>query len=277
MPGILMHANIDWIHYHQKHSIGKRVVFYVSLKRKSYGHNYLFCILGKPRSIYAYGTIVNQEEIHQKDAWAKYSTALGANTEIEWVEQASKVLEYSERKYDSNILAIVLDNFQIFPRPVTLSEVGIPSTNFRSMKNVSDVFTTNILSHLPEEESPSEKNEPPPVEPERETIIEERIIRDTKISIEIKKLYQYRCQLCNYRIEYGNGQYYAESHHIKPLGSPHNGPDSRDNILCVCPNCHAKLDLGAIELDTKKINNYINEHPINNEYIEYHNTRRYKK
>ncbi len=31
----------------------------------------------------------------------------------------------------------------------------------------------------------------------------------------------------------------------RPLGSPHNGPDAPDNILCLCPNHHALFDHGG--------------------------------
>ncbi|MCX5892441.1 MAG: HNH endonuclease, partial [Deltaproteobacteria bacterium] len=54
-------------------------------------------------------------------------------------------------------------------------------------------------------------------------------------------------------------------HHIKPLGSPHDGPDVRENILCVCPNHHVMLDYGVIELDGVQLPG------IGREYINYHN------
>ena len=30
-----------------------------------------------------------------------------------------------------------------------------------------------------------------------------------------------------------------------PLGRPHNGPDTFDNLLCLCPNHHFLFDVGA--------------------------------
>jgi putative restriction endonuclease len=39
---------------------------------------------------------------------------------------------------------------------------------------------------------------------------------------------------------------YAEACHIKPLGRPHNGPDTPENILCLCPNCHVLFDEFAL-------------------------------
>ncbi|MFD8615387.1 HNH endonuclease, partial [Streptomyces sp. NPDC059631] len=42
---------------------------------------------------------------------------------------------------------------------------------------------------------------------------------------------------------------YSEGAHIRALGSPHNGPDTTSNVLCLCPNCHVMLDAGAIVIE----------------------------
>jgi len=99
----------------------------------------------------------------------------------------------------------------------------------------------------------------------------DRIIRDTKLSQNIKILYAYKCQICATSIVIRDGiTFYIEAHHIKPLGSPHKGPDVLENVICVCPNHHVQLDYGAIKL--RKTELYlIDSHKINEEYIEYHN------
>lgn len=74
------------------------------------------------------------------------------------------------------------------------------------------------------------------------------IVRNIKTSREIKELYNYQCQICGLSLELPSGKY-AEGAHIKPLGSPHNGSDSKDNLLCLCPNCHVLFDNGAISID----------------------------
>jgi len=79
-----------------------------------------------------------------------------------------------------------------------------------------------------------------------------RIIRDTALSRKVKNLYKSQCQICRLTLQLHGGQPYAEAHHIKPLGSKHNGPDVEGNIICVCPNCHAQVDFGAIEIDKSK-------------------------
>jgi putative restriction endonuclease len=83
--------------------------------------------------------------------------------------------------------------------------------------------------------------------PRHETIVL-RIIRDTKQARRIKELYDYRCQICEIRLE-GLAGPYAEAAHIRPLGTPHHGPDSPDNILCLCPNHHVLFDHGGVMIN----------------------------
>src|SRR5262249_45883408 len=98
-----------------------------------------------------------------------------------------------------------------------------------------------------------------------------RIVRDTPLANKIKALHAFKCQVCGTALQLSGGQLYAESHHIKPLGAPHNGPDIAENILCVCPNHHTQLDYGAIKL-TKKDLHVVHGHQVRDEYINYHNT-----
>lgn len=70
-----------------------------------------------------------------------------------------------------------------------------------------------------------------------------RIIRNTKTAGYIKKMYSYQCQVCGITIATKSG-FYAEGAHIRPLGSPHNGDDNADNLLCLCPNHHVMFDKG---------------------------------
>src|SRR2546426_5262959 len=76
-----------------------------------------------------------------------------------------------------------------------------------------------------------------------------RIIRDTAMATKLKQTYRFRCQVCGTIRKDGKGQPYAEAHHVKPLGHPHDGPDSKDNLVVLCPNHHADFDLGAIAID----------------------------
>ena len=73
-----------------------------------------------------------------------------------------------------------------------------------------------------------------------------RRVRDTAMSRELKTEYDFRCQVCDTRLPIFDGGGYSEGAHIRPIGRPHLGTDSRDNLLSLCPNHHAQLDLGGM-------------------------------
>jgi 5-methylcytosine-specific restriction endonuclease McrA len=112
-------------------------------------------------------------------------------------------------------------------------------------------------------------NEDSVIEPQRQLTTYDRILRDTVLVREIKKMVGYKCQLCDLKLQLPNGGFYIEGHHIKPLGRPYNGPDKKENIIILCPNCHTKCDYRLIELSLEKIKNNIQN--INQEYIDFHN------
>ncbi|GAA2755872.1 YDG/SRA domain-containing protein [Actinopolymorpha rutila] len=76
----------------------------------------------------------------------------------------------------------------------------------------------------------------------------QRIIRTTAVATAVKKLHKYTCQVCGVQLRLPVGLY-AEGAHIRALGRPHNGPDTPDNMLCLCANDHALFDLGGIYID----------------------------
>lgn len=112
--------------------------------------------------------------------------------------------------------------------------------------------------------------------PERINVTTSRVVRDTDQSRMVKKLYDYKCQVCDTQLV-GSAGPYAEAAHIKPLGRPHNGPDEKDNLLCLCPNHHVLLDRGGLSIENDltligiqgKL--YVKEnHEINRDYLAYH-------
>jgi HNH endonuclease len=106
--------------------------------------------------------------------------------------------------------------------------------------------------------------------PDRQKTTVYRILRDTNTAMRVKEFHNHECQLCGKIIELPNGRRYAEAHHIKPLGTPHSGPDVAENILCLCPNHHAELDYGVIALDLTSLRKAV-DHTIDAKYINYHN------
>lgn len=84
--------------------------------------------------------------------------------------------------------------------------------------------------------------------PERKKTTVERVVRDTRQAKKVKQHYNYRCQVCGIAIKTSGG-FYAEAAHIRPLGSPHNGADTTENLLCLCPNHHKMLDMGSMSIN----------------------------
>jgi hypothetical protein len=107
------------------------------------------------------------------------------------------------------------------------------------------------------------------------------ISRSQKIVKTIKELYDNTCQVCETSIDTPSG-FIIEAAHIKPLGSPHFGPDLLENLLCLCPNHHAALDKFGWYLDddlnvVSSMSNqkqgkifFRNDHTIGLSFIRYH-------
>jgi hypothetical protein len=86
----------------------------------------------------------------------------------------------------------------------------------------------------------------------------EKTPRDIKTSLAIRRLYDYTCQVCNTQIKKSGWRsdmkrkeafkfLYAETAHIKKVGRTVEN-DVPSNMLCLCPNCHKKLDYGAYKI-----------------------------
>ena len=76
---------------------------------------------------------------------------------------------------------------------------------------------------------------------ERASATVNRLKRNVKLSEEIKKMYDYKCQVCDIYLKTPYGGI-AIGAHIKGLGKPHNGPDVIENMICLCPNHHEQFD-----------------------------------
>lgn len=118
----------------------------------------------------------------------------------------------------------------------------------------------------------------------RKEYVINKIIRETKTAQFIKQLYNDTCQICGTQIK-SPVSTYSEAAHIKSLGKPHNGPDTKENIICLCPNHHKMFDLGIISIDDNfNILGLENEkltinpkHKIDLDLIKYHREHHYKK
>jgi putative restriction endonuclease len=76
----------------------------------------------------------------------------------------------------------------------------------------------------------------------------QRLVRNTAVTEWVKELHDFTCQVCGLRLVTAAGPY-SEGAHLRPVGSPHHGPDDVSNVLCLCPNDHILLDRGALVID----------------------------
>jgi len=84
--------------------------------------------------------------------------------------------------------------------------------------------------------------------------IVKRFKRNLKLVRRLKRLYEGRCQVCDFTFEKGKGGRYCEAAHIRPISLREADLDIRDNLVILCPNHHKMLDHGAmrIEFDPSK-------------------------
>ncbi len=108
------------------------------------------------------------------------------------------------------------------------------------------------------------------IDPHRVTVVTSRIERNAALAKWLKEIYNYKCQICGETIKLPYGKRYAEVHHLRPLGEPHNGPDILENMIVVCPNHHVMCDYGSIKLLSTNLR-ICPQHRIGDEFIDYHN------
>ena len=112
--------------------------------------------------------------------------------------------------------------------------------------------------------------------PQRSSVYTVRVIRNSAVANHVKGLYGHRCQISGEILDTPIGRY-AEGCHIKPVGKPHNGPDTTENLLCLSPNMHVLFDKGAVAIaDDLTMIGMVGQleqhpdHPVSLECIRYH-------
>lgn len=98
------------------------------------------------------------------------------------------------------------------------------------------------------------KNTPPPgnTAPDRKSSTVQRIVRNSAVTQWVKEVHGGACQVCGIALATAAGTY-SEGAHIRALGAAHNGPDTADNVLCLCPNDHVLFDKGALYLENGNV------------------------
>jgi predicted HNH restriction endonuclease len=81
--------------------------------------------------------------------------------------------------------------------------------------------------------------------PPRLNVTSEKIMRDQKVVNWALANADGKCECCNKRAPFIREKFnpYLEIHHVKQLAD--NGPDTPQNVVAVCPNCHKELHFGV--------------------------------
>jgi len=80
--------------------------------------------------------------------------------------------------------------------------------------------------------------------------------RNSAIADQVKAWHDDRCQIYGQTLTVAGGATFSQGAHIRGLGTPHSGPDTTSNVLCLCHNDHFLFDNGGyyIEDDFTVIN-----------------------
>ena len=175
---------------------------------------------------------------YQPAIFKKYVETLNILTDPDYEEMTTR--QYVEWKHNIDSAKDQLQKKHGLLAKATDGSFVIPAEKFtEALRQVSDFIEASPSPVTPEiieqQEYPAEKVS---------TVITRRI-RDTLLSNSVKKQRNYECQVCGIKLPAGNS-WYAEVHHLKPLG--HDGPDTESNMLVLCPNHHVLFDYGAIAI-----------------------------
>lgn len=83
----------------------------------------------------------------------------------------------------------------------------------------------------------------------RRQVLSNRYDSSEEIKELAKRKAKGRCMLCNIDAPFKdkNGVPFLEGHHIESLAE--GGPDSEENVVALCPNCHRKMHILGVERD----------------------------
>jgi len=226
------------------------------------GDVYLFWFGGSVRQLQAVGVCDSKVEERTPGDWT--SASKGWFCAFSPVVRLREPLTIDDIRRDRTLLSWWSQRpYQGRPKQVSSSSVAKRLVKLILSKNPDDPQLRRILSaesRSSDGEGSSQEcerlyfhinDEKPPL---RVRANVERVIRNTRKGIELKKLHDWRCQVCGVRLAIpapgkAIASFHAEVHHVRPLGREHNGKDNWNNMLVLCPNCHAAFDFLAMAVD----------------------------
>jgi hypothetical protein len=226
-------------------------------------------------------TFIGYKSAHERLCLSQEAVSWGDSLKVQGL---LALAEWCEENGLPAITGLVIDKEKLSPGKGYYTAFGRREDDFTWwFDQIRKTQAFDWTPHLAASRSPSPQ--PPPPETPKAADMDDpaprcetttyRVLRDTHLAREVKRWHDYRCQVCGETIELPNGERYAEAHHIRPLGSPHDGPDRAENILCLCPNHHVEFDYGVRSLEMAELR-LLPQHQISAEYVAYHNERIWK-
>lgn len=138
-----------------------------------------------------------------------------------------------------------------------LESIGRPYIQgYKPAKNVGAGPRAQILAYLAELDStlPDVVRKLPPAparppagnpNPERRQVVTVSFLRDKEVVSHALERANGFCECCHKPAPFIalDGKPFLEVHHVRPLAD--GGPDTPENVVAICPNCHRELHYGA--------------------------------
>ncbi|MCD9817680.1 HNH endonuclease [Bradyrhizobium japonicum] len=207
-------------------------------------------------------------------AWDRYLLDGGRNTESALLahvrsEELHKLLGVTDANAISNARILVkgylsAGSVRRFSLITALFPVATPAaTPSRHVPSPSPTATSSEAEWLDQDGSDETV--------ERSVVSRLAQKRNRKIASQLRLHYKHACMFCGVRLQVGEGRFYSEAAHVKPLGKPHDGPDKTDNLLVLCPNHHLQFDRGVLRLKVEgsklRIVSIVPSDPLHNKLI----------
>ena len=215
-------------------------------------------------------------------AWDRRALSFGSAAS----KQASSFIEESLKAEDFKLLGVTVDEFRTLAEPIAHQYVSVDGLErFYAQNLYAPMTPANVSTGI----SSSALSTPSVAEElgwltaagsdeAVERAISKRLTqkRDRILATKLKRLYEHRCMACENALIIGLDpeRRHAEAAHIRPLGSPYNGPDKPSNIIVLCPSHHIQFDRGILSLKPSVngvifVSRILGD-PLNNKVIAFH-------
>lgn len=257
-------TDYDWFEFLRSDVVSGDVNFWTptpwNVRRMKPGERLYFLLKSPIRKIGGFGVFASYQNMTVREAWERYGTRNGVATRealaarVRRYAQSRSTLATTAAPGDWMIGCIELVNAEFFDDSqfVDPEEVGLDfprqvvKLKYFPNDTIADRWPQKFATSTFDLSAPAPSGALPGGNetPGRRTVETQRIVRLTEVGRRVKALHDSTCQVCGVRLETDVGPY-AEAAHIRPLGRPHDGPDTPENVLCLCANCHVLFDKGA--------------------------------